>query len=202
MPDDRSSQKSDKFLNPLSLIGLWSILKNRRTPIPIKTTSSGTDTTYVPRVNLFLSRIRSSQLARSASRLTGRDMPTASAAAHAEPRGQLWPEIEATLRDPEIADAGDPAPSPQAVALLRNVIEATQGLLPAPIPHPHVELFEGSIRLIWTGSDRNIRLVIASQPDRRSYLYHEEVRNGLGTEEGMSEPTSENLAHWLSWIQS
>jgi len=177
-------------------------LKDRGTPIPIKTTSLRTDTTYVPRVNLLLSRIRSSQLVPSASRLTGSDMPTASAAAYAEPKGQLWPEIEATLRDPEIVDAGDPAPSPQAVALLKSVIEETQGLLPSPIPHPHVELFEGSIRLIWTRRDRNIRLVIASQPDRRSYLYHEEVRNGLGTEEGMSEPTSQNLAHWLSWINS
>jgi hypothetical protein len=113
----------------------------------------------------------------------------------------IWPEIEAALRDPERIDDGDPQPSEEAAAKLRQVIEQAEGMLSYPVPHPHVEFFEGSIRLIWSSPVRNIRLVIASRPDRRSFLYHEEVQNGLGVNEGIMAPLPDNLAHWLTELQ-
>jgi hypothetical protein len=114
----------------------------------------------------------------------------------------IWKEIEEPLRDPGMIDEGDLVPSEQAANSLKCLIETTEGLLSEPIPNPHIEFLEGSIRLIWSRPDKNIRLVIASRDDRRSYLYHEEVRNGLGRNEGMDEPTAENLARWLTVIQS
>jgi hypothetical protein len=114
----------------------------------------------------------------------------------------LWPEIEAALRDPDMIDDGDPSPSTEAASTLKQLVEQTESVLPNPAPHPHIEFFEGSIRLIWSNPIRNIRLVIASRSDRRSFLYHEEVQNGLGVNEGTVEPTPENLVHWLTVMQS
>jgi hypothetical protein len=69
----------------------------------------------------------------------------------------IWPEIEAALHDPEMIDDGDPQPSGEAVAVLKRLVEQTERALPNPAPSPHVELFEGSIRLIWSNPIRNVR---------------------------------------------
>jgi hypothetical protein len=114
----------------------------------------------------------------------------------------IWPEIEAALRDSEMVDDGDPQPSAEAASRLKHVVEQAEQMLPNPVPSPHIEFLEGSIRLIWSNPVRNIRLVIASRPDRRSFLYHEEVQNGLGVNEGIVEPTPKNLAQWLTMMQS
>jgi hypothetical protein len=103
----------------------------------------------------------------------------------------IWPEIEAALHDPEMIDDGDSQPSAEAAATLKHVVEQAEQMLPNPAAHPHIEFLEGSIRLIWSNPVRNVRLVIASRPNWRSFLYHEEVQNGLGINEGIAEPTPE-----------
>jgi hypothetical protein len=110
----------------------------------------------------------------------------------------IWPEVEAALQDPDMIDEGDRQPSNEAASALKQLLESAEVALPNPAPHPHIEFFEGSIRLIWSNPFRNIRLVIASRPDRRSFLYHEEVQDGVGVNEGTVEPTAENLVHWLT----
>jgi hypothetical protein len=115
---------------------------------------------------------------------------------------EIWPAIEAVLQDLEMVDDGDSPPTSDAAATLKKILEQAEQLTPSPIRPPHVELFEGSIRLIWSNPVSNIRLIIASRPDRRSFLYHEEVQNGLGVNEGMVDPSPENLAHWLTILQS
>jgi hypothetical protein len=114
----------------------------------------------------------------------------------------IWPEIEAALGDPEMIDDGNPQPSAETASTLKHVVEQAEQMLQNPVPPPHIEFLEGSIRLIWSNPVRNIRLVIASRPDRRSFLYHEEVQNGLGINEGIVEPTPENLVHWLTTMKS
>lgn len=138
----------------------------------------------------------------AASNRSGRkSVSNAPGSARAKCEPQVWRDIEEALQDPGLVDPGDPNPSPSAIRQLKEVIEETQERLHSPIPSPHVELFEGSIRLIWQKADINIRLVIASLDDRRSYLYHEHVSNGRGHDEGMADPTPPNLAHWLTVMQ-
>jgi hypothetical protein len=135
-------------------------------------------------------------------RKDNKDIMSALGTMRARSASGIWPEIEAALHDPEMIDDGDPQPSAEAASTLKRVLEQVEQLLPNPAPHPHIEFFEGSIRLIWSNPVRNIRLVIASRPDRRSFLYHEEVQNGLGVNEGIVEPTPENLVHWLTVMES
>ena len=135
-------------------------------------------------------------------RRDNRGIMPASGPVRARSASGIWPEIEEALRDPEMIDDGDPKPSDEAASTLKHVLEQAERMLPNPPPLPHIEFFEGSIRLIWSNPARNIRLVIASRPDRRSFLYHEDVQNGLGINAGTVEPTPENLAHWLPVMQS
>ncbi|MBV9158386.1 MAG: hypothetical protein JO097_19140 [Acidobacteriaceae bacterium] len=111
---------------------------------------------------------------------------------------QIWWELERVLGDPEMVDPGDPAPSLSAGYELKQLIEETETLLGATMTTPHIEFFEGSIRLIWNWPNRSVRAVKASLPDRRSYIYHEDVADGLSRNAGMAELTPQNLAKYLA----
>jgi hypothetical protein len=114
---------------------------------------------------------------------------------------ELWREIEQALRDPEMIDEGDPPPSDEAAVTLKGIITKTQGRLGSPIPLPHIEFVDGSIRLVWTKPTAIVILVVASSADRRSYVYHARIENGQAAAHGTVEPTPSNLAHWLSAME-
>jgi len=115
---------------------------------------------------------------------------------------ELWQEIKRALENPEMIDEGDPAPSEQAASKLKRIIEETQSKRGSPIPLPHIEFFDGSIRLVWTKPTANVVLVVASSDDRRSYVYHAAIENGRAVTHGTVDPTPSNLAHWLSAMES
>ena len=108
---------------------------------------------------------------------------------------RVWNDIQQALCDPGIVEEGDVAPSNPAISELKELIYATGSIV--PLVSPHVECFEGSVRLIWNTPLKNVRAIKASRVDRRSYLYHEEVANGLAFNEGIADLTADNLAHWL-----
>jgi len=101
-----------------------------------------------------------------------------------------------------MVDEGDTPPSAQAVSKVKLTLEEAEGMLLGPMPHPHIEFFDSSIRLVWTKPEANVLLVIASSAEHPSYLYHADVQNGSAANHGTVEATASNLAHWLRLIES
>ena len=128
-------------------------------------------------------------------------MTPGSAPAPISSAASIYRDLETALLDPEMLDEGDAVPSPQASSTVKRVLEEAQGLLPAPMAHPHIEFFDSSIRLSWTNAQANVLLVIASSDTRPSYVYHASLKNGQVASHGTVEPTAPNLAHWLSQMR-
>lgn len=102
-----------------------------------------------------------------------------------------------TLVEEEAEEGEATEPSQYAIAkvleLLHEAYAPMERVFPRgwPIITP-----EGGIRIEWSRSGRHVRLVIASNSDGQSYIYHE-AGDDYGLDRNISGPT---LARHLDWL--
>src|SRR5579864_9258561 len=108
-------------------------------------------------------------------------------------------KIEAAL-DAELRDEDEPAPTEYAIHTAKELISRTAPLLKGFRFPATVSAFNGTIRIVWSASSRNVRFVCNPSPMNESYIFHERLIKSRSVEHGSEKATYLALTKWLQWL--
>ena len=105
--------------------------------------------------------------------------------------------VRELLSEPETDEYGISRPTPYAYHRALQLLEGASRQARHPIPRGSASTdSEGGIRVTWTRTNRELRLVVASSVERDSYIYYE-AGDSYGVEAVSS---SKDLARWVEWL--
>jgi len=98
----------------------------------------------------------------------------------------------------EDQDEGEPPPTQHALSKSKELIMGSLALIRGFRFRSHIVALDGSLRITWQSSARNVRLVCPAYSE--PYIYHERLLGRHPIEYGTEKATSTTLTNCLRWL--
>ena len=113
---------------------------------------------------------------------------------------QMMAKIDEAASDSDFRDEDDPEPTKFAIDTCKKLIQGCGIFLKGFRLEARVRPLNGSIRVTWTSSSRNVRLVCNPSTATPSYVYQERLAGRRCVEHSSETATTSSLAKWLRWM--
>jgi hypothetical protein len=113
---------------------------------------------------------------------------------------EIIQEIDEASMNPDWRDDDEPAPTAIAVVTAKTMVNRAAFLRRGFHIRAHVRPFNGSIRITWETSSRNIRLVCNPSQSDPPYIYWERLAGRCSIDHGIENATPAALSRRLGWL--